>query len=394
LGCFQPTDQLDFIGNSPVFLVLLSRQPVGNNPWPKFFSRIISKLPASWRDRCHDLRWQPLTSWLFLALLILTVIVPVQHIIYWGVFKASPAFKLPHEKWEVAALIWDLIFSVISYFYAPIWKSRERGPEIKLTRSHPFVALFFLVGGLGGTISALYFLAEHGSRSQLWHLVCVLVVAVCYAIADCLIWVASPSERPKFLKVLLYADGPTVVALGFFLFFVKNLDVMNTLVSGAIAFQFIANSLIFALIEGGVFEAFVFHPKALEGLKSVEQKWAQTIANRDINAFMTFLRENEVNMWLDYKWITDKDAIRKEWEKRLTDNNFSLIWEASSIEVSKDGSMGYTRGPYQYKKDGMQFLGNYATVWQKTKDGDWRVIDSMALPVQRQARSKAVGPDT
>jgi ketosteroid isomerase-like protein len=359
---------------------------VGNSPLKGAASWVQRTLPPRW----SNLQWQPLLSWGFLALFIL--LMTSEHTTFWGhPFIVPYVFRSAHEKWEIAALTWNLIFSVISYVYSPLWKSGVYSTITKsgkLALSYAGVPLMLGLSLLG-TGFALSFLAGHKYRAHLW---CVLAVAFFYAIADWLIWRACPAEKPRYLKVLLYADLPTVAALGIFL--LKNLNVMNTFISGVIAFQFIANSFIFALIEGGVFEARLLNPKTKDDLKTVERSWAQTIEHKQIDAFMDFLQDDGVRMWLEDRWIEGKSAIKSEWEKRLNSNNYSLKWTADSAEVSKDGGLGYTHGVFRYSEGGKQFAGNYATVWQRSKNGEWRLTLSMALPMPRSGRPAAAGAGT
>jgi hypothetical protein len=124
-------------------------------------------------------------------------------------------------------------------------------PEFKSGWCQKVFPWFLLIGGCGGTVWAIYAL---GKSDYVLHLWLVLGVTICYVCADILICVDCAPEKARFLKVMLYADMPTVLALAILLKF-TNPNRMNNFLSGAIAFQFIANSLIFALIEGGVFEA-------------------------------------------------------------------------------------------------------------------------------------------
>jgi hypothetical protein len=205
---------------------------VRRGPLPMVFYWIKAKIPT----RLGQLRWQPLLSWSLLALGILFFIVPAERISFLGY-----PFKLPYERWEIAALTWNIIFSVISYFLLM--------PKFMAAWSKTLFPCF-LFGGLVCTVAAIDALVK---ANYSWHLWLVLGVAICYVCADLVICPICVADRARFLKVMLYADMPTVFALAILLKF-TNPNRMNNFLSGAIAFQFIANSLIFALIEGGVFE--------------------------------------------------------------------------------------------------------------------------------------------
>jgi len=61
----------------------------------------------------------------------------------------------------------------------------------------------------------------------------------------------------------------------------------------------------------------------------------------------------------------------------LTDSTRSLRWAPDHVEVSGDGTLGYTWGRWtlsQRSPDSVRELGRgrYLTVWRKQTDGRWR----------------------
>jgi hypothetical protein len=211
-------------------------------PMSGWFTKLLSMLPGPLRG----LRWQPLLSWLLLMLSILFVVVPAAHVKFWDIH-----FDLPYERWEIAALTWNFIFSVICYVVTPRFRSQW---------CHQ-VYLTCMGVGVICTVFAIYSLAPQDETPPNYrhHLFWILSIAFSYVIADLLVCHDCPKEKTRFLKVLLYADLPTVFAMAFLLLFLlkaKHQDTMNAFLSGAIAFQFIANSFAFAFIEGGISEIF------------------------------------------------------------------------------------------------------------------------------------------
>ncbi|MBI1938565.1 MAG: hypothetical protein HYS25_10630 [Ignavibacteriales bacterium] len=54
-----------------------------------------------------------------------------------------------------------------------------------------------------------------------------------------------------------------------------------------------------------------------------------------------------------------------------------LSWYPVAAEISSDGCMGFTIGPWDYKKDKDSApiaFGNFCTVWQLQKDGSWKFL--------------------
>lgn len=79
-----------------------------------------------------------------------------------------------------------------------------------------------------------------------------------------------------------------------------------------------------------------------------------------------------------------KDAIKDDWTKAFADSSLKLSWTVESADVSKDGSLGYTRGSFKGEQGGKAFSGSYTTVWKKQKDGKWRVAVDIASPQSGQ----------
>jgi ketosteroid isomerase-like protein len=123
-------------------------------------------------------------------------------------------------------------------------------------------------------------------------------------------------------------------------------------------------------------------PDRTADLKKADQDWAASVAARNLDQFMGFVRDDSYMSGPEGKWMHGKDAIRAEWTKMLADQTFKLSWTVDSADVSKDGSLGYTRGTFQGGQGTAKFSGSYATVWQKDKDGKWRAQVDMATAAQ------------
>jgi len=140
--------------------------------------------------------------------------------------------------------------------------------------------------------------------------------------------------------------------------------------------KLIAASLFLALTT---FLALAADPAA--DLKAADQGWSKSAESKNVDQFMSFIGDDVYASGLDGKWIHGKDAVRDLWSKMLADPNFKLNWTAESVEVSKDGALGYTRGTFQGSQGSTPLAGSYTTVWKKDKDKKWRVAVDIAAPV-------------
>jgi len=119
-------------------------------------------------------------------------------------------------------------------------------------------------------------------------------------------------------------------------------------------------------------------PDKTADLKKADQDWNQAAQSKNADQFASFLGDDAYACGLDGKWVHGKAAIAGEWKELLADPSFKLSWTAESVEVSKDGDLGYTRGTFQGNQGSESFSGSYATVWKKGKDGKWLVAVDIA----------------
>jgi|ERR1700686_3943857 len=60
-----------------------------------------------------------------------------------------------------------------------------------------------------------------------------------------------------------------------------------------------------------------------------------------------------------------------------------LSWQPIFADVSRAGDLGYTTGPWQFRKDikdaGPAAFGNFMTVWKKQPHGPWRFVLDLGI---------------
>ena len=101
------------------------------------------------------------------------------------------------------------------------------------------------------------------------------------------------------------------------------------------------------------------------------------------------------------EYVARVKAARAKGSKGGPDPNVQLVWSPSKVDVSADGTMGYTWGRYDYSergKDGKMATttGLYLTIWKRPAGGAWKVVydGSPELPGGPAALMKFLGrPD-
>lgn len=123
--------------------------------------------------------------------------------------------------------------------------------------------------------------------------------------------------------------------------------------------------------------------------ENVQQTWRDEIlkTEKDFNEASIL---NGAEGWASYflengKMLTKignpligKDAIHQAMKPLFDLKKLIFTWEPNDVDVSKDGSLGYTYGNYhrQYEEqDGsaVEEKGMYMSVWKRDAQGNWRV---------------------
>ncbi len=82
------------------------------------------------------------------------------------------------------------------------------------------------------------------------------------------------------------------------------------------------------------------------------------------------------------------------YRKQPKDTAAALTWEPDFAAISAAGDLGYTTGPFQYSLGGKDVVyGNFATVWQKQPDGQWKLLIDLGNSVSagKDPREKTAG---
>ena len=74
-----------------------------------------------------------------------------------------------------------------------------------------------------------------------------------------------------------------------------------------------------------------------------------------------------------------KEAIVAAWQGFFGPDRPLMTWRPEIVEISADGELGFTRGPWQMRgvgEDGQPFerSGTFNSVWRRQEDGGWRIV--------------------
>lgn len=116
----------------------------------------------------------------------------------------------------------------------------------------------------------------------------------------------------------------------------------------------------------------------IEQVHQAERAFNDMAAEQGVQAaFLAFAADSAV-LNRSNQIIKGKAAIRDYYEQR-TLQQVQLSWEPEFIDVSDDGSMAYTYGPYTFSARDtsggiIQSNGIFHTVWRRQEDGSWKYV--------------------
>lgn len=125
-----------------------------------------------------------------------------------------------------------------------------------------------------------------------------------------------------------------------------------------------------------------------------ETSFSQSVENRDIVAFKSFLDDDA--RFVGSAVLHGPDEIVAAWQIFFADDGPAIKWRPQFVEVLKDGSLALTRGPYRMlvkDADGTEVerWGTFNSIWRKKEDGKWRVVfdagDSAASPPDEKTQA-------
>lgn len=112
-------------------------------------------------------------------------------------------------------------------------------------------------------------------------------------------------------------------------------------------------------------------------LRATETAFAQTMADRDHEAFVSFLAEETV-FFGGQREIRGSKAVAAAWKPFFDGPAAPFSWRPESASVLDSGTLGLTSGPV-FAPDGRR-IGTFNSVWRRQADGTWKVVFDRGCP--------------
>ena len=112
-------------------------------------------------------------------------------------------------------------------------------------------------------------------------------------------------------------------------------------------------------------------------LRATEEAFARTMADRDHEAFASFVAEEAVFLGRSGE-LRGRQAVAAAWRPLFEGPKAPFSWQPEVAAVLDSGSLGLTAGPI-LAPDGRR-VGTFNSVWRREPDGSWKVIFDRGCP--------------
>lgn len=109
-----------------------------------------------------------------------------------------------------------------------------------------------------------------------------------------------------------------------------------------------------------------------EEVRAAELAFSKKFEQRDFDGFFAMVADDAV--FNDrFRSMIGRKAVMEGWGPLLKSPKPSMTWGPDRTVVNGDGTLGLSYGPiYDYETG--RHAGYYSSVWQKQKDGSWKVL--------------------
>ena len=108
-----------------------------------------------------------------------------------------------------------------------------------------------------------------------------------------------------------------------------------------------------------------------------ERGFAKTMADRDHQAFSSFLADEAVFLG-ETRTRRGKQQVAEGWKPFFEGAQAPFSWEPERVEVLDSGSLALSTGPVHDPQG--QRVGTFSSIWRREADGRWRIIFDKGCP--------------
>ncbi len=125
------------------------------------------------------------------------------------------------------------------------------------------------------------------------------------------------------------------------------------------------------------------HAQSLEELRAevaaTENAFAQTMADRDFEAFKSFLAPDTV-FWGGGPQ-RGAEAVAAAWQGAFEGPDAPFSWKSETVMINDGGKIAFSTGPVS--RPNGEVYAYFNSVWRKNDDGQWKVIFDKGVTLNR-----------
>ena len=127
-----------------------------------------------------------------------------------------------------------------------------------------------------------------------------------------------------------------------------------------------------ALLAGCANQPLTMSPElAKQQVADTERAFAKSMADRDLNAFASFLSEDTV-FFSGPTPLHGKKAVVEFWAKFYSRPAAPFSWKPEEVEVLASGNLALSSGPV-YNPEG-KLVSRFSSIWRLEAPNQWRIV--------------------
>lgn len=155
---------------------------------------------------------------------------------------------------------------------------------------------------------------------------------------------------------------------------------MITTTKGRAYFRCVVAALLLLLAASPLFARAV-DPKLKRAVRKANADWAAAVKTGDAAAIAAPYAEDALFVLADGTCIRGRAEIEKLYRVGFERRGVAAAAKIDSKTLIVDGDLAYESGYGEVRraKDGSTAGGRYLTIWQRTADGDWKIIRNLVF---------------